>query len=115
MKNLLYLTLFLFTLAACKKEETPQPNQTPIDNRPPCEKNNTGTFTLFSGKDDPYSVYMDGTYKGTISAYGILRIENVSVDCYYFEIIQNSGYVFYPTKIKPTICAKKCTEVQYSF
>jgi PKD repeat protein len=68
-------------------------------NVPACEQQNIGWVKVRNNYDSNYSVYINGIYKGTVSGYGTSASfeypagSNVSV-----RILQNDGYVFYPSE-----------------
>lgn len=116
MKNFAFIFLLILFIAGCQKEETTPPNNNPpVDNRPLCEKNNQGEMTLFSGKSNPYKVYVGGDYKGTVAAYGSFALKNVASDCYSVRIEQASGFIVYPTVYNANICVLQCKNTEYSF
>lgn len=115
MYKFLLGVLLFFTISGCEKEKDPVYVGPPVTNQPDCEKNTYGSFTFFSGKSNPYLIYINGVFKGTIGSFGSLKIEYVNTDCYSVKVEQASGYVLYPTILTGTHCIKNCTNTEISF
>ena len=79
----IFLALTIITLAfSCEVEG------------PDCEENNWGSLTVDSWLEDPYKVYIDGAYKGTVPAWGRVTYSNISSGTHATEYVQESGYLF---------------------
>ena len=91
MKKIYFFLLafsILFSLNGCIQEDT----------RPDCEKNDWGTVEVDSYLGNPYKVYIDGLYKGRVAAYGLVEYSNVSSGARTIKLVQESGFILYPTE-----------------
>ena len=98
IKSFVLMLGILFTLNGCVQEDT----------RPDCEKNDWGTVEIDSYLDDPYKVYIDGMYKGRVTAYGLVDFSNVSSGSRTIKLVQESGYTFYPTEYTYSASVSDC-------
>lgn len=100
MKTKILLPLILIAFFfGCAKEDT----------RPDCEKNDWGSLKVDSYKSDPYEVYIDNAYKGTVSAYGDVTYANISSGTHATKYIQASGYILYPTEYTLSVNIPQCS------
>ena len=99
---ILFVLISTITIISCKKEETKP------DTRPDCEKNNWGTLKVDNYFADPYKVYVDDAYKGTVAAYGLETYTNISSGTHATKYIQASGYVLYPTEYTLAATITQC-------
>ena len=77
---------------------------------PPCEVNNTAEITVhMTGTDNPYSFYLDGVWKGSISG-GASRTFTVSAGSHSIKVEQESGFVFTPTIVTDTQFFDECEQ-----
>ncbi len=109
--NFAMLFALLTTVSACKKEDPNNPNS---PSAPACQKNNWGTLAVDNYFKDPYKVYLDGAYKGTVSAYGYTEYSSISAKTYSTKYVQASGYVFYPTEYTKSVTIAKCYKTTVS-
>ena len=63
---------------------------------PLCQQNNTGTFTVKSYMEDPYKVFVNGSYQGMVSAYGESSW-TIAGGTYGTTYEQASGFWFSPS------------------
>ena len=100
VKLLFFGLVVISTIAifSCKKEDT----------RPDCEKNNWGSLEVDSWLDDPYSVYIDNAYKGTVAGWGNVTYNNISSGTHATKYIQNSGYILTPTTYTLSVTITQC-------
>jgi hypothetical protein len=101
MRKLKFFVLiqgFLFTMNGCVQEDT----------RPDCEKNDWGTVEIDSYLADPYKVYIDGMFKGRVVAYGLADFSNVSSGSRTIKLVQESGYILYPTEYTYSATVSDC-------
>ena len=99
MKTRILLLLILIAFfVSCAKEDT----------RPDCEKNNWGTLSVDSYKSDPYQVYIDNAYKGTVAAYGLVTYDKITAGTHATKYVQASGYVFTPTEYTLSVNITQC-------
>lgn len=94
---LIGLILSVISLVSCNKETGPD-----------CEVNNWGYLTVDSYFDDPYDVYIDGAYKGTVSAFGVVTYGNISSGTHATEYRQASGFLFTPDVYTLSINISDC-------
>jgi hypothetical protein len=109
MKKLLTILMavaLMATVSSCKKDDPNDPNN---PNAAPCVQNNTGTLKVDSYKDDPYYIYVNGAYKGTVGAYGVVSY-TLSAGTYSTKYTQKSGYILYPTEYTSSVNITKCYE-----
>jgi len=107
MKNqffLLSLCLALFGASSCSKDDD---NDNDI-NIPACETNNVGTLRVDSNKEDPYKVYVNSAYKGTVGAYATADFGNIAAGTYSTRYEQASGYILYPTEYTLSVTITQC-------
>lgn len=62
----------------------------------------TGYIKIISGSSNPYSLYVNSEYKGTISGNSSQTIEVAAWKSYSVRVLQNSGYVVYPSEYTHT-------------
>lgn len=100
IKSIFILFVLVSTIAiiSCKKEDT----------RPECEKNNWGSLKVDNYFADPYKVYIDDAYKGTVAAFGLETYSNVSSGTHATKYVQASGYVLYPTEYTLSVTITQC-------
>lgn len=77
-------------------------------NKPQCEQNNTGTLRVVCNLSDPYKVYVNNAYKGTVGAYTSADFGNVTAGTYSTRYEQASGYIFYPTEYTLSVTITQC-------
>lgn len=92
---LLILTFALF--AACNKDD--------------CE---TGTLVLLSQSNNPYSLYVDGGLLESLPGNSRREI-TLSAGNHNIKVVQESGYVLYPTEKSEVVNIIGCGEVNWQF
>ncbi len=102
--TLLLTVALITTVSSCKKDDPNDPNN---PNAPACVRNNTGELSVDSYMDDPYLIYVNGAYKGTVPAFG-LKTYVISPGTYSTKYTQASGYVLYPTEFTSSVTITKC-------
>ena len=80
MKKLLAITFALFLAVAMSG----------------CEKISLQHIVMINTTEDPYTVYLDGTQKGTIRAFEKKSFD-VNKGYHTVRVVQQSGYILYPT------------------
>jgi hypothetical protein len=75
---------------------------------PACEINNTGTLKVVCNKSDPYKVYLNNAYKGTVGSYTSKDFGNISAGTYATRYEQASGYLLYPTEYTLSVTIPQC-------
>lgn len=99
---LLVSVLVLFN--GCKKDDPNDPNN---PNAAPCIQNNSGTLAVDNYEDDPYYVYVNGAYRGTVGAFGYSTY-SITAGTYSTKYTQASGYILYPTEYTSSVTIVKC-------
>jgi hypothetical protein len=84
------------------------------DNRPPCEKNNTGTIVFDNYSSNPYDCFVNGQYRGRVNGYGVFSV-NVAPGSVSLKARQYSGYVLYPSEFNATGSVLKCYTTTFKF
>ncbi|MCC6841441.1 MAG: hypothetical protein IT264_00050 [Saprospiraceae bacterium] len=103
MKKLLLLS-FLFICLSCSKE----------DNRPDCEKNDTGTFLLVNNSKNRYYITVNNLKQADLP--GLKKqsfVANSGLYSIYVE--QAEGYILTPTTKNFTINVFQCKESVVEF
>lgn len=113
MKNyFIFLFLSVVTIfSSCKKDDPNDPGNT---NNAACVQNNTGTLKISSGKSNPYYIYADNGYLGTVAPYGNSSY-TVEAGTYSIKLEQKSGYVLYPTIYNYSVNVGRCSQTTLSF
>lgn len=89
MKQLfLFLSMVLFSFVSCKKDSS--------KNASPSSSSSTGTIQFVNNSSNPYSMYINGSPKGTLPGKNTTTF-TVDYGSYSCRVVQNSGYVLYPT------------------
>lgn len=83
------------------------------DNRPACEKNNTGDYQIYNFTDDDWNIFIDGGYVGWMGAWGNFSKENIPVGVHTTRYEQ-TNYIFYPDIIYGSIEMKQCIISAYT-
>ena len=107
MKKLVYIlavSAVTFSFSGCTKD-----NQ---QFTPACETNNTGTLKVVCNLEDPYKVYLNNAYKGTVGAYTSKDFGDITSGTYSTRYEQASGYVFYPTEYTASVTITRCQTKQ---
>jgi hypothetical protein len=63
----------------------------------------TGEIKIVSQSDNPYTLYINGSNQGTINGNSSRTIEVDAWQSYYVRVLQQSGYVLYPSEYTWTI------------
>ena len=85
-----------------------------IDNRLPCEKNNTSQIVFDNWSTNPYDCYINDVYKGRVNALGYLYV-TVTSGYYTLKTIQVSGYALYASVYTSSGTAAKCGNLKFTF
>lgn len=85
-----------------------------IDNRPSCERNKTGDIVFNSFSSNPYTCFVDGINKGTCYGYSTLRV-TISEGSHSARVLQQSGYLIYPTDQTKSLTVARCYEYTFIF
>lgn len=101
MKKLVFVALLgLAFLGSCKAE---------------CEKYGTGTFKVQNLQQDPYEVWVDAIYEGSVTPYQTLTIIDLSAGTHNVYCEQESGYgIFGPTTYSFTTDILACQSTPVS-
>lgn len=75
--------------------------------RPTCEVNNTGKLRVQSYKGDPYRVYVNNAYRGTVSPFSNDEYD-LTAGTYATRYEQASGYILYPTEYTLSVTIQQC-------
>ena len=76
--------------------------------KPTCEVNNTGTLRVQSYKGDPYRVYVNNAFKGTVGAFSNQTFDDITAGTYATRYEQASGYILYPTEYTLSVTIQQC-------
>jgi len=108
MKRVIILLIVFMAFCACKKDEYQHPSETEYEE---CTVLNIGYVTFQCTSDNPYYVYIDGSYCFTISGHSTKKDYHVSAGSHQFKVEQESGYLFYPTvkifNLNVPVCAHR--------
>jgi hypothetical protein len=110
MKHLFLFAAFFLAafVSSCSKDSANTVTPTAADNRPACEKNNTGDLLTDNWRKDPYSIYIDGTLKGEVGGYGENTISDIVSGYHSVKVVQKSGYTLYASTYTVSINIVKC-------
>ncbi len=108
-KYILMLTIStIFFAGSCKKDGGNGKNSLP------CERDNTATITVTNTSSNPYSFYIDGVLKGTLSGYST-RTFTENAGAWNLRAEQQSGYLFTPTIRTDNPIVDACEEWTWQF
>lgn len=108
MKHFFFLVLLALVTISCSKES---------DNdlkKSPCEVNRTATLTVANSHDNPYYVYINNTYSGTLNGNGITSSFDIPEGnglVLYAE--QASGYLLFPTTHTTKMNIVRCSNYDW--
>jgi hypothetical protein len=104
MKNMMMLafTACAIGFAGCNKNDDNDINS------PTCEVNNVGTLRVVCNLEDPYKVYVNNAYKGTVNAYNTADFNNITAGTYSTRYEQASGWILYPTEFTSSVTITQC-------
>lgn len=80
-----------------------------------CATQHYGEIAIYSSKNDPYEVRVNGSYKGNISANGSKFLTNFPSGSVNIQVTQASGYVFYPSVYSTNGTVYDCYQLNWSF
>jgi hypothetical protein len=109
MKKVLIFAIII-TAIGCTKEPVDPPTTTPQS----CEVFNTGIIKVVNKQVDPYDIYLNNVYKGSVQANSTLDI-TTTPNTYSFLAEQKSGYLFYPTKFTASVTSRQCRTQEVNF
>ena len=97
MKKVLIIIAVSLLLFSCDKEK----------DKKACERNNTFSIELINSKTDPYEIYVNEKYVGTIAGKDK---QTFDISAGYFKITfkQKSGYLLYPSVYDMTDTYSAC-------
>lgn len=98
----------------CKCPEGFSGTNCEIDNRPACQKNNTGQIVFDNYSSNPYDCYVNNIYKGRVSGYGFLSV-TITSGYYSLRTLQVSGYVLYPSEFTGAGTVARCGNLTFKF
>lgn len=115
MKKFIYLfAICIASFTACKKEH-PQPNNGSSSGTS-TQNPTTGTLYFKNTQTDPYTITLDGTNVGTLSAgttsQGFIVTSGIG---HSVKATQYSGYVLYPTIFTGTATLNPGGSITWSF
>lgn len=116
MKNkiLTFIIIAIVAITSCKKENN-QPNNGNGTNGTGTIVT-TGTLYFKNTKSDPYKIYIDNTYKFTVSAGQTSTSYSVTGGVTYtIKAEQATGYVIYPTIYNGTAYANSGSSFTWTF
>ncbi len=121
---LLLTIISSFTIQSCSKEKDPTPSNQNNNggggnnngggggggntSPEPCEYNHYGKIIVYNNLSDPYKVYIDNSYKGTVSGSFVGYYGGVASGNRSMKFVQQSGYVFYPDEISTIVTVVDC-------
>lgn len=121
MKKLILLCIVMSLMtAACKKDDNGDScncdtDHTCINNICvlKCDAENWGEIFVSNLQEDPYSFYINGAYKGQVSAYGYLLFQKQASGAVVLKAEQVSGYLFYPTIYENSLNVNDCNRLTW--
>lgn len=90
------------------------PTSPPVDTRLDCEKNNTGTLKFENISSNPYRIYVNDILIGSIYSKSEKSFTHLAGYC-KIEVVQESGYLLYPTKQSFTGTLTTCGSLRTVF
>lgn len=105
MKKLLIAVPIISSMlfASCEKES---------DDRPACEKNNTGTLEFINSTEDSYELYLNNEYITLLLPNNKYSIDRTA-GFYQVKFIQSDGYLVIPTENEGTGTLIQCEELTF--
>ncbi len=100
MKKLLTITIATLAITSCSKNKKTK-----------CE---TGTVRFTCTSNNPYNVYIDGSYSFQIGANQFIEKE-LPKGYHAFKAEQASGYLLYPTVRTSSVTLSGCDDLEFSF
>lgn len=80
-----------------------------------CQKNATaGKVRFTNNSSNPYTVYLDGTIKGTVNG-NYSQDYSTTLGAHTARVVQNSGYLLYPTDKSYSVTVTSSVMAQVSF
>jgi len=98
--------LTLFIISSCTKESAEKLE---------CESENIGYITITNTSDNPYNVYVNGTYVFRLQGNTFEDDYEVSVGTHTLKAEQVSGYLIYPTIRETTTIIVQCEKQSWVF
>ena len=78
-----------------------------------CERNHYGWVNVTCTSSNPYKIYVNNEYRGTISGKSTMEVK-VPSGSQSFYALQVSGYILYPTEVRKTFSVSDCRELTWS-
>jgi len=94
MKTIITVFALLTLFASCKKDDSASPATT--------TQTNTGTIRFNNTSSNPYQVNIDGVSHGILQGKSFSDV-TVDAGTHTTEVIQQSGYLVYPTDESNTV------------
>jgi len=102
----LFAAVLLFLIASCTKEDAEKLE---------CETENIGYVTITSTSDNPYDVYVDGSFEFRLQGNTFVDDYELSAGTHTLKAEQVSGYLIYPTIKEVTISMSHCDKKSWVF
>ena len=108
MNRILSMVFLFAVLVACKKD----PQEAQLSE---CLNSNIGYVSFFCESSNPYNIYIDGSFKFTVSGNSVKIDYPVSAGDHYFKMVQKSGFAIYPTIRESDLFVKVCKHYSFTF
>ena len=95
--------------SSCKKDESTDP-----DSGLPTYESIYGNVRFTCTSDNPYLLYIDGSFKTTVNGQSFVEYDLVSGE-HVVKAEQKSGYVLYPTVRQTTLNVKAGKSIEWMF
>ena len=119
MKNLIKVGFVIIGLllitTSCEKEDSNPTLTNPTQNISDCEKYDYGYVDFTNNSDNSYSIYIDDSYIFTLSGGYVKDDYHLDSGYHKIEVIQQEGYLLYPTTKEYTFTVTKCGNKYISF
>ena len=99
--KLIIALLFVVAISSCSKEEP----------KPSCETNNTSLLDVVNTFEDPYNIFIDGTYAFQVDAYSAVSNHIIGTGQHYIYLEQASGFIVTPSSYDSDSYFGQCDNV----
>jgi len=119
MKKWVRILPFLFLGMACSKDDDGGGGGGGggggNSNLPPCQVNRWGEIRFRNVSANPYDVWANNSFMGTISGNSLSGYFTLNEGSYSFRALQKSGYAFFPTERTTSAFVSPCDQLSWTF
>ena len=74
-----------------------------------------GSIKIINNSDNPYSITLNGTSKGTINGHETKNLVSITAGTYTITVTQLSGYLIYPSVYSTSLTLENGKTYNWSF